>query len=212
MCTLQIFNSNDSRVYNISSENIDIDSNNASIKDLNKLIHKSLGFKTIKTVISDDTTRCVNVCDLTNFKTNFVASNEILYDITKEYILRIYEEDRKYQIFNLLQKYDDVQVDCFYNDIQSSYKCNELEGILKIDLQINDLKDFEFIKKLISEMYDEKPSFEYETIHDEYGRITNEYDKNYFRLKSKINFKNCPEEFGENVLGFVLKRKGIYYG
>ena len=32
MCTLQIFNSNDSRVYNISSENIDIDSNNASIK------------------------------------------------------------------------------------------------------------------------------------------------------------------------------------
>lgn len=148
MCTLQIFNSNDSRVYNISSENIDIDSNNASIKDLNKLIHKSLGFKTIKTVISDDTTRCVNVCDLTNFKTNFVASNEILYDITKEYILRIYEEDRKHQIFNLLQKYDDVQVDCFYNDIQTSYKCNELEGILKIDLQVNDLKDFEFIKKI----------------------------------------------------------------
>ena len=200
MCTLQIFNSNDSRVYNISSENIDIDSNNASIKDLNKLIHKSLGFKTIKTVISDDTTRCVNVCDLTNFKTNFVASNEILYDITKEYILRIYEEDRKHQIFNLLQKYDDVQVDCFYNEI------------LKIDLQINDLKDFEFIKRLISEKKNKKTSFEYETIHDEYGRITNEYDKNYFRLKSgnkKINFKNCPEEFGENVLGFVLKRKGI---
>lgn len=68
MCTLQIFNSNDSRVYNISSENIDIDSNNASIKDLNKLIHKSLGFKAIKTVISDDTARCVNVCDLTILK------------------------------------------------------------------------------------------------------------------------------------------------
>ena len=28
MCTLQIFNSNESRIYNISSENIDIDSNN----------------------------------------------------------------------------------------------------------------------------------------------------------------------------------------
>lgn len=49
-------------------------------------------------------------------------------------------------------------------------------------------------------MYDEKPSFEYETIHDEYGRITNEYDKNYFRLKSgnkKINFKIVLKNSGK---------------
>ena len=98
-------------------------------------------------------------------------------------------------------------IDVVDGEIDSTVTCEYASSI-----GLKNIGDFEFIKKLISEMYDEKPSFEYETIHDEYERITNEYDKNYFRLKSgnkKINFKNCPEEFGENVLGFVLKRKEI---
>lgn len=211
MCKLTIHNSNETKMYNILTENIDIDDINVSIKDLNKLIRKSLGFKKIKRVICDNTTRCVNVCDINGLATSFVANNTFLYEISKEYILKIYNEDRKNEIFNLVSKYKNVQIDCNYNDIQTSYRCSELQDILKIDLQINELYDFEFVKQLISELYDEKPDFEYETVHDEYGKIiTGKYDENYFKLDSdskKICFKNCPKEIGIDIKNYVFKKR-----